>query len=108
MNILVIGAGYVGLVTGACFAEFGIRVTCVDKDAAKIARLEAGEIPIFEPGLEEIVRRNVQAGLLPLTPDAARAGPNALPILLPVGPPPRPARKTQPSDVDQGAPTNGP
>ena len=52
MNIAVIGTGYVGLVTGACFAEFGIHVVCVDKDADKIAELEAGKLPIFEPGLE--------------------------------------------------------
>ena len=50
MNIAVIGTGYVGLVTGACFAEFGMNVTCVDKDEAKVARLNEGEIPIFEPG----------------------------------------------------------
>src|SRR5436190_10893444 len=58
MKIAVVGTGYVGLVLGACLAENGNDVICVDKDASKIGRLEAGEIPIYEPGLEEIVRRN--------------------------------------------------
>ena len=74
MNISVIGTGYVGLVTGACFAEFGIHVTCVDKDAEKIARLDAGEIPIYEPRLEEVVRRNVESGRLCFTTDTRAAG----------------------------------
>lgn len=62
MKIVVVGAGYVGLVSGACFSEFGIRVTCVDNDAEKVARLNAGEIPLYEPGLEELVARNARAG----------------------------------------------
>ncbi len=107
MNISVIGTGYVGLVTGACFAEFGIRVTCVDKDAAKIARLEAGEIPIFEPGLEEIVRRNVQAGLLHFTTDAARAVQNSLVIFIAVATPPSADGSTDLSYVDEVARTIG-
>ncbi|HKC52653.1 MAG TPA: UDP-glucose/GDP-mannose dehydrogenase family protein [Myxococcota bacterium] len=107
MNISVIGTGYVGLVTGACFAEFGIRVTCVDKDAAKIARLEAGEIPIFEPGLEEIVRRNVQAGLLHFTTDAARAVENSLVIFIAVATPPSADGSTDLSYVDEVAHTIG-
>ncbi len=89
MNICVIGTGYVGLVTGACFAEFGINVTCVDKDAAKIKRLEAGEIPIFEPGLEEIVRRNTQNKRLQFTTDTAKAVQNALVVFIAVPTPPQ-------------------
>ena len=73
MNIAVIGTGYVGLVTGAGFSEFGINVICVDKDIEKIARLERGELPIFEPGLEDIVQRNVTAGRLRFTTDARSA-----------------------------------
>ena len=107
MNISVIGTGYVGLVTGACFAEFGIHVTCVDKDAAKIARLEAGEIPIFEPGLEEIVRRNVQAGLLSFTTDAQRAVEHSLVIFIAVPTPPSADGSTDLSYVDEVARTIG-
>ena len=62
MNIVVIGTGYVGLVSGACFSEFGFNVTCIDKDVEKIDRLKAGEIPIYEPGLEGLVARTYQAG----------------------------------------------
>lgn len=64
MNVVMIGAGYVGLVSGACFAEFGANVTCLDVDERKVAALQGGETPIYEPGLDELVHRNVQAGRL--------------------------------------------
>jgi UDPglucose 6-dehydrogenase len=72
MNIGVIGTGYVGLVTGACFAEFGVQVVCADIDAEKIARLERGEVPIYEPGLEDIVERNIKQGRSRSRPTRAR------------------------------------
>ena len=62
MRVTMIGTGYVGLVSGACFADFGHTVTCVDKDSSKIDRLNRGEIPIFEPGLDQLVAENVRAG----------------------------------------------
>ena len=67
MNIAIVGTGYVGLVSGTCFADTGATVTCVDVDAAKIKRLENGEIPIYEPGLDELVKKNVAAGRLKFT-----------------------------------------
>src|SRR5437660_4845617 len=89
MNIAVVGTGYVGLVTGACFAEFGVNVTCVDVDEGKIARLEKGEIPIYEPGLDQIVTKNVQAGRLRFTTDTRAAVEQSLVIFLAVGTPPK-------------------
>jgi len=73
LKITVVGTGYVGLVTGACFAEVGNEVLCLDLDAAKIRTLESGGIPIYEPGLAEVVKRNVAAGRLHFTTDVARA-----------------------------------
>ena len=67
MRIAMIGTGYVGLVSGACFSEFGVSVVCVDQDEAKIARLRRGEMPIYEPGLEALVAANTSAGRLVFT-----------------------------------------
>ncbi|WP_292960690.1 UDP-glucose dehydrogenase family protein [Novosphingobium sp. UBA1939] len=89
MQITMIGSGYVGLVSGACFSDFGHDVICVDKDHAKIAALKAGKIPIFEPGLDELVARNVQAGRLSFTTDLAEAAASADAIFIAVGTPSR-------------------
>ena len=107
MNVAVIGTGYVGLVTGACFAEFGIGVTCADKDEAKIERLQAGDIPIFEPGLEEIVRRNTANGRLRFTTDTREAVEQALVIFIAVPTPPQPDGSTDLSYVDEVSRTIG-
>lgn len=88
MNIAVVGTGYVGLVSGACFSEMGIDVTCVDIDKEKISRLIAGEIPIYEPGLAELVRRNVEAGRLHFTTDLAEVIDNVEVVFSAVGTPP--------------------
>ena len=89
MKIAMIGTGYVGLVSGACFAEFGSDVLCVDKDVEKIARLEAGEIPIFEPGLDALVASNVRAGRLAFTADLAAAVAGADAVFIAGGTPSR-------------------
>lgn len=89
MHIAVIGTGYVGLVSGACFAEFGVDVTCVDVDVTKIEKLHQGVIPIYEPGLDQIVHKNVKAGRLHFTTDIKAAVEQALIVFLAVGTPPQ-------------------
>ncbi|MGC1305125.1 MAG: UDP-glucose/GDP-mannose dehydrogenase family protein [Caulobacteraceae bacterium] len=89
MRVAMIGTGYVGLVSGACFADFGHVVTCIDKDADKIARLKRGEIPIYEPGLEQIVASNMREGRLSFATDAAEAVREADAVFIAVGTPSR-------------------
>src|SRR4051794_4246047 len=89
MRLAVIGAGYVGLVSGACFADFGHTVVCVDKDAEKVAALRRGEIPIFEPGLDAIVANNMRQGHLSFTNDVTEAVRGAEAIFIAVGTPSR-------------------
>jgi UDPglucose 6-dehydrogenase len=89
MRVTMIGTGYVGLVSGACFADFGHVVTCVDKDATKISKLKNGEIPIFEPGLDELVKDNVEQGRLFFTTDSSEAIRGADAIFIAVGTPSR-------------------
>ena len=89
MRVAMIGTGYVGLVSGACFADFGHTVTCIDKDAGKIDRLKQGEIPIFEPGLDDLVARNVREGRLFFTTEAAEAVRGADAVFIAVGTPSR-------------------
>ena len=88
MKLAVVGTGYVGLVTGACFAEMGNHVVCVDVDTEKLARLHGGEIPIYEPGLEQIVQRNFKRGSLEFTDDLAMALDGAQVAMIAVGTPP--------------------
>ena len=103
MHIAVIGTGYVGLVTGACFAEFGVDVTCVDVDEEKIDRLLNGVMPIYEPGLEQLVAKNSQAGRLRFTTDVRQAVEQALVIFLAVGTPPKPDGSPDMSFVEAAA-----
>src|SRR5688500_7850383 len=89
MRVAMIGTGYVGLVSGACFSEFGHHVVCVDKDAGKIDSLNTGRMPIYEPGLDEVVATNVRAGRLSFTTDLAHAVPEADAVFIAVGTPSR-------------------
>lgn len=90
MKIAVIGTGYVGLVSGSCFAEWGHEVVCVDKNAEKISGLRQGRLPIYEPGLDELLERNAAAGRLSFTCDVAEAVKDAAAVFIAVGTPPRP------------------
>ena len=89
MRIAMIGTGYVGLVSGACIADFGHQVTCVDKDSAKISALNSGEIPIYEPGLKDIVQSNAGQGRLLFTTALGDALPGADAVFIAVGTPSR-------------------
>ena len=89
MRVAMIGTGYVGLVSGACFADFGHEVTCVDKDTGKIAALEHGEVPIYEPGLNDLVAVNMRAGRLKFTTDLPSAVADADAVFIAVGTPSR-------------------
>jgi len=90
MHIAVVGTGYVGLVSGACLADFGLKVACVDMDAKKIEALGEGIIPFYEPGLEDLVRKNVKAGRLTFTTNLSEAVKNSLVVFICVGTPPLP------------------
>jgi len=94
LNVCVIGSGYVGLVTGACFAEFGVQVVCVDKDADKVEMLRQGQMPIYEPGLEDLVARNVREGRLSFTTDTAEAVRTSLVVFIAVPTPAAPDGST--------------
>ncbi len=89
MRIAMIGTGYVGLVSGVCFSDFGHEVVCVDKDAKKIERLRAGEVPIFEPGLEDLLAKNTASGRLSFTTDLVEAMEGAEAVFIAVGTPTR-------------------
>jgi UDPglucose 6-dehydrogenase len=89
MNISIIGTGYVGLVTGVCFADFGVQVTCVDKDDDRIAMLARGEVPFHEPRLGEMLRKNLAEGRIHFTTDTERAVQRSLVVFIAVGTPPR-------------------
>jgi len=89
MHIAIVGSGYVGLVTGACLADFGMYVTCVDNDERKIAMLKRGEVPIYEPGLDAIIAKNAKAGRLLFTTELKEAVQKALAVFIAVGTPPK-------------------
>ena len=101
MNVAVIGTGYVGLVTGACLAEIGHHVVCMDDDAAKVATLQAGRLPVFEPHLDPLVTRNRARGRLAITADVAEAVADAAVIFICVNTPPRPDGEADLTYVEQ-------
>jgi UDPglucose 6-dehydrogenase len=101
MHISVIGTGYVGLVTGACFAEFGVNATCMDTDARRIGKLEKAEVPFYEPGLAELVTKGIKEGRLSFTTDIAKAVEKALVIFIAVGTPARPDGSADLSYVEE-------
>lgn len=103
MHIAVIGTGYVGLVTGACFADFGMRVTCVDKDEKKIASINAGKMPIYEPGLDALVAKSVREGRLEFSTDVRGTVDRSLVVFLAVGTPPSGDGSADMSQIDEVA-----
>jgi UDPglucose 6-dehydrogenase len=103
MHITIIGTGYVGLVTGACFSEFGVFVTCIDKDKRKIDSLQQGAIPFYEPGLEELVKRNVRQGRLKFSTAIGEAVEESLVVFIAVGTPPRGDGSADLSYIDEVA-----
>jgi UDPglucose 6-dehydrogenase len=105
MNIAVVGTGYVGLVTGVCFAEFGVHVTCVDKDEKRITQLAKGEVPIYEPQLAEMLQRNLRSGRIHFTTDTERAARESLVIFIAVGTPSKEDGSTDLSYVEEVART---
>ena len=116
MKLTIIGTGYVGLVTGACFAEVGHQVVCVDNDAAKVKVLQGGGIPIYEPGLEELVKRNAAAGRLVFTASTAEGVEKSDVIFIAVPTPPQPVgrasreshrSRARSSDPRQSRPSDG-
>ncbi len=103
MHIAVIGTGYVGLVTGACFADFGMRVTCVDKDEDKINSINAGRMPIYEPGLDALVAKGVREGRLEFSTDVRGTVAQSLVVFLAVGTPPSGDGSADMSQIDEVA-----
>ena len=103
MHIAVIGTGYVGLVTGACFADFGMRVTCVDKDQDKINSINAGRMPIYEPGLDALVAKGVREGRLEFSTDVRGTVAQSLVVFLAVGTPPSGDGSADMSQIDEVA-----
>ncbi|HTE17168.1 MAG TPA: 2-dehydropantoate 2-reductase N-terminal domain-containing protein, partial [Armatimonadota bacterium] len=103
MNISIIGAGYVGLVTGACLAHMGHEVTCLDADEAKIRGLQAGRLPIYEPGLDELVTDEAASGRLRFVTEYADAVPSAEAVFICVGTPSLPTGQADTSYVEAAA-----
>ena len=102
MNLTIIGTGYVGLTTGTCFAEVGHHVTCVDNNPEKIETLLAGRIPIYEPGLEDLVKKNVAAGRLKFTTSTEEGVKNGDVVFIAVPTPPQPDGSVDLSFIEKG------